>query len=85
MLLDRGFSSLPLSIDFEITRKPTLSLKLAFCREEGIRTLDTLEGYTHFPGVLLQPLGHLSVGLISKSECKEMNYSIPIQLVFRKI
>jgi hypothetical protein len=34
---------------------------LAFSRERGIRTLDTLEGYTHFPGVLLQPLGHLSV------------------------
>jgi hypothetical protein len=33
-----------------------------FCREEGIRTLDTLP-YTHFPGVLLQPLGHLSVFL----------------------
>ena len=31
------------------------------CREEGIRTLDTLLAYTHFPGVLLQPLGHLSV------------------------
>ena len=29
-------------------------------REEGIRTLDTLERYTHFPGVLLRPLGHLS-------------------------
>lgn len=28
--------------------------------EEGIRTLDTLLTYTHFPGVLLQPLGHLS-------------------------
>ncbi len=27
--------------------------------ERGIRTLDTLP-YTHFPGVLLQPLGHLS-------------------------
>lgn len=27
--------------------------------EEGIRTLDTLP-YTHFPGVLLQPLGHLT-------------------------
>jgi hypothetical protein len=32
-----------------------------FGREEGIRTLDTLLEYTHFPGVLLQPLGHLSV------------------------
>ena len=27
--------------------------------EGGIRTLDTLP-YTHFPGVLLQPLGHLT-------------------------
>ncbi len=27
--------------------------------EGGIRTLDTLP-YTHFPGVLLQPLGHFS-------------------------
>ncbi len=30
------------------------------CREEGIRTLDTLLVYTHFPGVRLRPLGHLS-------------------------
>ena len=29
-------------------------------REEGIRTLDTLVAYTHFPGVRLRPLGHLS-------------------------
>ena len=28
--------------------------------EGGIRTLDTLP-YTHFPGVLLQPLGQLTV------------------------
>ena len=28
--------------------------------EGGIRTLDTLP-YTHFPGVRLRPLGHLSV------------------------
>lgn len=26
----------------------------------GIRTLDTLR-YTHFPGVLLRPLGHLTI------------------------
>ena len=31
--------------------------------ERGIRTLDTLLTYTHFPGVLLQPLGHLTVFL----------------------
>ena len=28
--------------------------------ERGIRTLDTRLTYTHFPGVRLQPLGHLS-------------------------
>lgn len=28
--------------------------------ERGIRTLDTLLTYTHFPGVRLQPLSHLS-------------------------
>ena len=31
------------------------------CREEGIRTLDTLLAYTRFPGVRLRPLGHLSI------------------------
>ena len=30
--------------------------------EGGIRTLDTGLPYTHFPGVLLRPLGHLSGG-----------------------
>jgi hypothetical protein len=33
-----------------------------FCGEQGIRTLDTLLGYTHFPGVPLKPLEHLSNG-----------------------
>ena len=33
--------------------------------ESGIRTRDTLLRYTHFPGVLLQPLGHLSGSLPS--------------------
>ena len=32
--------------------------------ERGIRTLDELLTHTHFPGVLLKPLGHLSVKLI---------------------
>ena len=35
-----------------------------FGGEGGIRTLDTGLPYTHFPGVRLQPLGHLSVTLI---------------------
>ena len=43
------------------TKKAAL-LQLSFQDggEGGIRTLDTLP-YTHFPGVLLQPLGHLTV------------------------
>ena len=45
-------------------KKPETHTEIAFQefsrREEGIRTLDTLP-YTHFPGVLLQPLGHLSI------------------------
>ena len=33
---------------------------LSFRGESGIRTRGTLLEYTHFPGVLLKPLGHLS-------------------------
>ena len=36
--------------------------------EGGIRTLDTLLTYTHFPGVRLQPLGHLSNKLFQISD-----------------
>ena len=35
-------------------------LFLKYGGEAGIRTPDTLP-YTHFPGVLLQPLGHLTI------------------------
>ena len=35
-------------------------LSLLFRGESGIRTRGTLLEYTHFPGVLLKPLGHLS-------------------------
>ena len=43
-------------------KKPVLSyeLFLEYGGEGGIRTPDTLP-YTHFPGVLLQPLGHLTI------------------------
>ena len=34
------------------------------CGERGIRTPDTLLRYTHFPGALLKPLGHLSLSQI---------------------
>ncbi len=42
-------------------KKLALSYELFFKYggEGGIRTPDTLP-YTHFPGVLLQPLGHLT-------------------------
>ncbi len=36
------------------------SFHLEYGGEGGIRTHDTLP-YTHFPGVLLQPLGHLTI------------------------
>ena len=39
---------------------------LNFGGEGGIRTLDTLP-YTHFPGVRLRPLGHLSVAAESST------------------
>ena len=35
------------------------------CREEGIRTLDTLLTHTRFPSVRLKPLGHLSIFYLS--------------------
>ena len=35
-------------------------LFISFSGESGIRTRGTLLEYTHFPGVLLKPLGHLS-------------------------
>ncbi len=31
------------------------------CGDAGIRTLETLLGFTHFPGVRLRPLGHISI------------------------
>ena len=35
--------------------------------ERGIRTLDTLLEYARFPGVCLQPLGHLSNRLFAST------------------
>ncbi len=55
----RGFSS-PRCVQYT-KKRPVLSYELFFKDggEGGIRTPDTLP-YTHFPGVLLQPLGHLT-------------------------
>lgn len=38
-----------------------VAVRSSFCGEGGIRTRDTLLRYTHFPGVLLRPLGHFSL------------------------
>ena len=56
----RGFSSPPGGATCK--KKPVLAneLFLKYGGEGGIRTPDTLP-YTHFPGVLLQPLGHLTI------------------------
>ena len=56
----RGFSSPRRRATCE--KKPVLAyeLFLEYGGEGGIRTPDTLP-YTHFPGVLLQPLGHLTI------------------------
>ena len=43
---------------FAVTLKP-------LCGEGGIRTRETLLAFTHFPGVPLQPLEHLSFPQIS--------------------
>ncbi len=52
----------PHSVNAIDEKKPVLAYELFLkCGgERGVRTLDTLP-YTHFPGVLLQPLGHLTV------------------------
>ena len=42
------------------TRKPRVNGASLYGGEGGIRTLGTGLPYTHFPGVLLRPLGHLS-------------------------
>ncbi|SAZ82747.1 conserved protein of unknown function [Citrobacter amalonaticus] len=56
----RGFSSPPLRNIKEKSRYISTGSHLKYGGEGGIRTPDTLP-YTHFPGVLLQPLGHLTI------------------------
>ena len=46
-----------------VSREPAFS---CIGGEGGIRTLDTRLAYTHFPGVLLRPLGHFSGKLAAK-------------------
>ncbi len=56
---------------FHLCKKKPL-MGLVFGREEGIRTLETFR-FTHFPGVRLQPLGHLSINLIYNVERKKFS------------
>ncbi len=65
----RGFSSPPAVVQ-HAKKKPAFSCELFFKYggEGGIRTPDTLP-YTHFPGVLLQPLGHLTI--LSSRCCRD--------------
>ncbi len=56
----REFSSPPAENIKEKSPYFRTSSHLEYGGEGGIRTPDTLP-YTHFPGVLLQPLGHLTI------------------------
>jgi hypothetical protein len=51
----------------QIAKSPAMRGFLLSGGEGGIRTLDTLLTYTHFPGVRLQPLGHLTVTWIKSA------------------
>ncbi len=68
------------------TAQPSLQFLYLFKKryggEGGIRTLDTLP-YTHFPGVLLQPLGHLTTllptTLCLSTACNILIYRIRVK------
>ena len=62
------------------------SSHLKYGGEGGIRTPDTLP-YTHFPGVLLQPLGHLTIlsfPLLSGTGANVGKYVSPVNQLFAK-
>ncbi len=70
-------------------KKPVLAYELFFKYggEGGIRTPDTLP-YTHFPGVLLQPLGHLTIlsfPLLPGTGANLGKYVSPVNQLFKKI
>ena len=83
----RGFSS-PRQVLYA-KKKPVLAYELFFeyGGEGGIRTPDTLP-YTHFPGVLLQPLGHLTIlsfPLLPGTGANLGKYVSPVNQLFKKI
>ena len=59
----RGFSSPPVENIKEKSPYLRTGSHLEYGGEGGIRTPDTLP-YTHFPGVLLQPLGQLTESIL---------------------
>ena len=84
----RGFSSPPGGVQ-QAKKKPVLAYELFFKYggEGGIRTPDTLP-YTHFPGVLLQPLGHLTIlsfPLLPGTGANLGKYVSPVNQLFKKI
>ncbi len=69
-------------------KEPVLAyeLFLKYGGEGGIRTPDTLP-YTHFPGVLLQPLGHLTIlsfPLLSGTGANVGKYVSPVNQLLQK-
>ncbi len=69
-------------------KEPVLAyeLFLKYGGEGGIRTPDTLP-YTHFRGVLLQPLGHLTIlsfPLLSGTGANVGKYVSPVNQLFAK-
>ncbi len=82
----RGFSSPPVENIKEKSQYFRTGSHLEYGGEGGIRTPDTLP-YTHFPGVLLQPLGHLTIlsfPLLSGTGANVGKYVSPVNQLFAK-
>ena len=82
----RGFSSPPAENIKEKSPYFRTGSHLEYGGEGGIRTPDTLP-YTHFPGVLLQPLGHLTIlsfPLLSGTGANVGKYVSPVNQLFAK-
>ncbi len=82
----RGFSSPPVENIKKRARTFVQALISNMAVRGGIRTPDTLP-YTHFPGVLLQPLGHLTIlsfPLLSGTGANVGKYVSPVNQLFAK-
>ena len=65
-----------------INKKPAIAGFLLIGGERGIRTLDTLLTYTHFPGVRLQPLGHLSVIIMTGAQVNQKGTYVQFKNIY---